>query len=286
MTAPRRPLPRILALGMALGLMTALASGSARAQVAEGRRALDDAEFTRAIRAFDRAERSEVLDREELIQLYEGRATARWATGAESRARRDLAALASLHPNHLFPAEAPPELAEGLAAALAEAGGPLALHVRFTEDGSGSLVTIEVQHDVASLVRTVRAHIRVGGGPWHVEDALSIPVAHELGVAIEAWVEGIGPGGAIVVTEGSALGPLVHPEPVAVDQAGPRSATEVTPAALAPSSPSSGPDVGLIAGISIGAGVVVVLAVVLGVVFGTAAPSDRTQPSAPIVMGF
>ncbi|GAB4210365.1 MAG: hypothetical protein OHK0013_30920 [Sandaracinaceae bacterium] len=282
--------------------VTLVPSGVA-AQVDVGRRALEEADFQRAVRAFDRAERGEHLDRQELTALFEGRAMARFALGDETGARGDLRALGSLDPEHRFPAEAPPELGAMLAELVRAAGGGLAFALRWSEVTGGSALSVEVQRDAASLVRSVRIHTRVGvRGRWRTEQARSVVVSHPPGVRVYFHVDAIGPGGAVLLELGTRERPLlggtheaeaqettsttaVPIAPEVVVGAPPVAGPSAEPV-LEPVAPREDADLPLIVGLSVGGGVLVVAAVIVGAVLGTQGGSLVTQPSAPFVVGF
>ncbi|MFO0715136.1 MAG: hypothetical protein U0353_35190, partial [Sandaracinus sp.] len=185
----------------------------ARAQLAAGRRSLEAADFQRAIRAFDRAERTETLDREGLVSLYEGRIIARFAVGTRTRARRDLQILGELDPTHTFPVEVPPEVGEAFAEVVRSAGGGLDAALSWTDEASGSRLRVEVQRDTASIVTGIRVHTRVGEGPWSSSDAHEVSIPHAPREAVGAWVELLGPHDVVLHTQGSAEAPVLHGAP-------------------------------------------------------------------------
>ena len=264
---------------VALVAATIAGPSRAHAQLDVGRRALETADFQRAIRAFDRAERTDTLDRDGLVSLYEGRIIARFAVGTRSRARRDLQILAELDPAHAFPVEVPPEVGEALAAAVAEAGGGLAVSLAWSAEAGASVIRAEVPRDVAALAREVRVHTRVGQGAWSSSTERELRIARRRSEAVAAYVELVGARDVVLAREGSESSPVVHgelpPAPVVVEQP---IAPIVVPA-------GGGDDVALAVGLGVGAAVVVVVAVIVGVVLGTQS-SDLTQPAAPFVVGF
>lgn len=257
-------------------------SSVASAQLPLAQRSLARADFTRAIRAFDRAERQAHLSREDLLAIYEGRAMARWAMGDERHAQRDLAALAELDPHHAFPPEAPPELGEAFADVAREGG--LDVVVSFADATGSSTITVDVHHDDAGLVRSLATHVRVGDGAWSESDASTVRVDVPEGEHVEVWVEAVGPGDAVIGGTGSADAPVVH-------GGGPQHELDVpTPVVVAPPPPlvhedeGAHDDTGIWIGVGVGVGVVVAIAVIVGVVVGVgSAPSDHTQPDAPVV---
>lgn len=248
---------------LALLVAALLAAAPARAQVDEGNDALARAEFARAIAAFDAAERGPI-DRVEYLSLLEGRALAAWASGDTERARADLAALAALDPGHRFRSEAPPEVTERFAETVAAREGPIAADARFTPDA----LTVRVQNDDAGLVANVRAHVRADG-PWSIREgeppALRVPMpANDRS---EAWVELVGPGGAVLVTAGSEARPIVRERAAATE--------------------APGDDAPLFIGLGVG-GAVAVIAVIIAVAFvaSSGETAGGVRPNAPVVVGF
>lgn len=265
-----------------VALLLASLSASAHAQIAEGRRRLEMADFTRAVRAFDRAERARTLSRDELLQIYEGRAMARWATGDSRRAGRDLAALAELDPHHGFPPEAPPDLGEAFDAAAREGG--LALALTFEDETGATTMTVDTQRDGAGLVRSLRTHVRVGTGAWISSTESTVHLVVPEGQPVEAWVEAIGPGGAVLTTAGTESAPVVHGGGAVHELVPPEPTPPPVLAATTQEEEHHGSDEGLWIGLGVGAGVLVIAAVVVGVVLGTSGgTSDHTQPDVPVV---
>ncbi len=277
---------RLALLVATMAAITWGVSAPAEAQLAAGRRALDAADFQRAIRAFDRAERSERLDRDELVSLYEGRIIARFAVGTRSRAQRDLQILGSLDPQHAFPVEVPPEVGEALATTVRESGGGLGVTLAWSDDAAGSTLTVEVVRDPAEIVTGVRVHTRAGDAAWSEATTREVRVSHGADQLVGAWVEVLGPRGVVLLREGSEASPSVHGElpqvitPPVVDMiVPPPPQEEIAPVA----SNDDGLALGL--GLGLGGAALVAAGVVLGLVFGTQTSSD-TQPTLPMVVGF
>lgn len=266
-----------------MGFAALLVAAPAEAQLAAGRRALGQADFQRAIRAFDRAERTERLDREGLIALYEGRIIARFAVGTRARARRDLQILGSLDPQHTFPVEVPPEVGEALAVTVSESGGGLGATLTWRDDAEGSTLTVEVARDPAEIVRGVRVHTRAGDASWSTSEAREVRVTHGDGVIVSAWVELLGEHDVVLAHQATEAVPDVHGE-----LPPPRPVLEQTPIAIEDTpteDASSGDGLALGLGLGLGGAALVAVAVVLGVVFGTQTSED-TQPSLPMTVGF
>lgn len=244
----------------------------AAAQLDAARDHLADADFQRAERAFGRALGAAELSRDELTSIFEGRAVARWALGEEDEARADLVALGSLDPDHVLPPEAPPLLVESFAA-LPRA--PLQIRLTWGETAEGeALLRASVENDLAALSRSVRVHVRRQGEPeWTTSVEPEVAIRMHPGDVVEVWVEALGPGGAVVAHEGTALAPIEHGHGLIA-------------ASDALAEPNRAPDptpMWIWAGV--GAGVFVAVAIIVGVAVGTAS-SDATQPTAPMVIGF
>ena len=272
-----RTLAPWLALIVAIGIASPL-----EAQLAEGRRRLGQADFVRAIHAFDRAERGAHLTREDLVAIYEGRAMARWAQGDEHQAGRDLAALAELEPHPGFPPEAPPELASAFDEAAREGG--LALEVTFADEPGATTINVDAQRDGAGLVRSIRMHTRIAGGAWDTAEASAVRLTVPEHVAVEAWVEALGPGAAIIAHGGSAEAPITHGGGPVHELQAPTPPPPQASLIVRDDPVESHDDSVLWIGVGVGIGVAVIAAVIIGIVVGVSSgPSDQTQPGAPVV---
>lgn len=243
--------------------MAAPAAAQMAPGVEEGRAALAEADFLRAVRAFDAAERGE-LDRASYLALLEGRAIAAWALGEVDAARNDLAALAAVDPERTFPDEAPPDLMEVFDDLIVARDGPLRARALWSPGGDS--IRVEVQSDDRGLVARVRVHVRSRGGEWSSEERAPGEIfAVTATGGREAWVELVGPGGAVLATVASSSAPLVWEPQTQV-------ATAEDPTALW-------------IGLGVGLGVAAIVAIAIVIVFAMPAPSGA-QPSAPIVIGF
>lgn len=269
--------PALLVIALLVG-----APGLVSAQLAAGRRALEQADFQRALRAFDRAERTEALDRDGLVALAEGRVLARYALGSPARARGDLEVLAALDPNHEFPPEAPPEVLEAFAAVREAMGGGLGGDIRFEREGRALAVGVEVRNDRRGLVRTVRLRWRVGEGPWEQRDSNRV-VLEDVDGSVSAWAELLGARDVVLLTLGSEDAPRIHRAAVEA-QVSAQVALEARdePSHLAPTAQHDD-STDLLVGLGIGGGIALAVGfVVLGVVLGTSSSSE-TLPMTPMV---
>lgn len=267
----------VTARGRVLAPVLAILAGAAPAlaQVDEGRDALANAEFRRAVRAFDAAERGP-LDRAQYVALLEGRALASWASGDVDRARADLTTLAAFDPEHAFPREAPPDLTELFAELVWAREAPIAASALFTPGGDA--LTVTVQNDDLGLVSRVRAHVR-SDGDWSIVEGepptATVPIAPDARRA-DAWVELIGPGGAVLATAGSEATPIVW-ERV-------RAGASAEPSGGAANAP--GDDSVLFIGLGVGGALVVVAIVIAIAIAVSSGGTGGTQPGAPVVVGF
>lgn len=252
----------------AIALLVALATApSARAQdaVTRAREAFARAEFTASIEAYDEAAAGDGLTRDEVVELLRGRALSKHAANDIAGAERDLVALLSLEPDAALGDMAPPALQRAFARLQGEVRAPLALEVVAEPIPDGFRVRTAIREDVASLVREVRVHWREGD-EWTETRGDDVRVL--AGASLTYFVEAIGPGGAVLASEGS------HDEPLEAR------AARVEVAADAAAEPS-GADVPLIVGLSVGAAAVIAaVAIVLAVVL---APSG-VQIGAPMEM--
>lgn len=249
--------------------MLCLAPSLAAAQLDEGQRLLEEADFEGAIAALDRAEQQDGLTREEVVMILEARAIARRANGDDGGSRADLEALASLDPDHAFPPEAPPELEaelRGLAAA------PLTVDVEWEEANGDATVHATVTGDVRRLVTTVVIWTRVGGRtPWRRSTGRSATIDAGGGRA-EAYVEALGPGGAVIATAGRRDAPLT-----------PR--REVEPTDSGPTAPSDRDDTWLHIGLAAGGGALA-LVIIIAVAVSVSSQPAETRLDGPVIVDF
>ncbi len=99
-----------LRLALFFGVLLVPGAAFAHPDVDEGRRLAQSAELERALEAFDRAEASGELGREDRIALLEGRALVYHALGDTAALDRTLAALVELAPSHRMGRDIPPDL--------------------------------------------------------------------------------------------------------------------------------------------------------------------------------
>ena len=237
----------------------------------EGRAHLEQAEFERALASLDRAASTDDLDRADVVALLELRALAHVALADVSALDRDIAALASVAPDHRFPPEAPPEL-QGMLDREAEAGGQLAVVGAAVTTAAGVRLDAQVEHDAGGIVQEVRIHA-LETGRWR-----TLPAGSTVNARVRSYyVEAIGPGAAVLASHGSAEAPL------AVE--GRASAGVDWPDVFGDDEEDDGGgDEGPWLWVGVGAGIAVALGVVITVILLSG--PDGTQPETPVVLGF
>lgn len=239
--------------------------------VRDARRHYERAELERARAALDRAEASDGLTRDGLVELVELSLLVHLAGGDEDAARADVRRLAAIAPEHELGREVPPGMVEALREQVQARAGPLAARAT-VERGTGEVIVRgRAVGAPPGLVRAVRVHARAAGGQWaDGEGEVTLPVAAG---SIEHWVELLGPGGVLLAREGSADAPerfeVAAPPP------------PVEP--LAAAEEDAGPGAALWIGVGAGAAVVVAVVVIAATVGGRGDDLQRFQPGTPVV---
>jgi len=166
-------------------------------------------DFGGALELLEEAEHRDDLTRGDVVTMFRYRALVRFATGDREAMAGDLRGLAALDPDDGAGADAPPPVREAYAAARDETT-PIALDVS-VEDGAGHVrVVPRLRGGGDGLVRALRVGARPRGGRWEHAggEPLTVPVPSR--GPVEYWAAAIGPGGAPLVSVGSADEPLTH----------------------------------------------------------------------------
>ncbi len=258
----------------AVALAVLLTAASAAAQdgpLARAASLFDQADFRGAIAAFDEAEAGDGLRRDELVDLYENRASAYLALGDAGSMGRDLVRLARIDPTHGFAPATRPEVRDAFEEIRA-AHRALELRARQAVEVGGARFSAQVENDGESLVRSIRVYARVVGGEWMSGEG-SVFVPATTNMEIEHYAEATGPGGAIVASAGAADAParFTYTAPTALETNGP--GVDSTPHHRGN---------GLVIGLVAGGIVLVAVAVVLSIVL-TSSGNDITQPDPPTI---
>jgi hypothetical protein len=210
---------RSAALALALGTSAVAASTAlAHPLVDQGVRHYEQARFDRALRAFRRAEAGDDLTRDDLLLLLSTRALVHHADGEQEAMEADLLRLATLEPDHALPASAPPRVRRAFERIRARISEPLTLQVDIGRTDHGLRLAARVRGDDAGLVQRVSLFARTGASFEAAERAeMEVEVGDD--EAVEYYAEAVGPGGAVVVTEGTAESPR-SVTPATLDAAG------------------------------------------------------------------
>lgn len=232
-----------------------------------------EGDYEAARPALDAAMSRDDLSRDDLVALLEARALLFHGAGDDAGLTQTLRALASFAPTHTFGPRFPPDLARRSVAIGREMQGRLRIRATQAPSAVGVRLEATVEHDAASLVRRLRIRVfDAGAGQWR---EATPPVEAAAGRELLAFVEAIGPGGAVIAAEGSAdapihvRGPGFTPElPVGV----PGAATEADA--------GGGPNVGLIVGLVIAA-VAIVAGIVAVSIYAVENPIIEWQPTLP-----
>lgn len=241
-------------------------------------RAIDlarDAEFKRALKAFEQVVEAGDLTRDELVQLLAERALVQQAMGNNKALNRDLAMLASLDPQRDLGPNAPPDLRARWEKAAASSRGPLGMRVETAVVAGGVRVSASLTGGVEGVEFPMVIALRAPGGTWLRTSASEAEYPVPAQGRAEYYVLATGPGGVVVANEGNEE----EPEQLTVDLSRlSRSATVDRTGIGAGGKPSRR---GLWIGLGAG-GVAVVGAIVLVAVL--AGRSDRdTQVGTPVV---
>jgi hypothetical protein len=234
----------------------------AHPRIEEARAKFEQASFEPALALLEEAGNANDLARDDVVALLRLRALVHLALGKKEAMATDVRMLVGLEPDARFGPSVPPEIVEQAEAARREAGAPLAVVAGIRPSSSGIRIVASVDGEPASLVQRIDVYARSGDGAWR-RGTTSVSV--EGSQLVRYYAEAIGPGGAVLASDGTRAEPLRFGEPVDTgDAAG-------SPNWLA---------VGLgTAGAVILAGVAVSIAVV-----ATGGEGDRTQPTAPMVV--
>lgn len=202
----RPPTAALVAAGIVL-----LTAGAVRAEgrwsLRQGIQMAETAEFEGALEAFEEAEASEDLRRQDLVQLCGHRAVVFFALGRNDDMEADLARLLAVDPKATLPEAAPPPVRDAFRRMVDLGVSPPRLVVEPFSWADGVKVRATVEGGPPGLVRQVRVFARVrGASRWSRGDD-KVAVLVQPGVTVEWYAEAIGPGGAPVVARGSRESP-------------------------------------------------------------------------------
>jgi len=264
-------MPRARLLVTLLTVLIALAAAgraSAQSPLDGARGHFEQAEFEAALSELDRVEEGDGLTREQLLELLRLRILVELGMGDDGGVRTDVRRLLSLDPDHRLGDSMPPEVHEAAEAIRAELGGVVSVEVEAGPTPTGVRLDAEVRNDPTSLVRQVIVHGRVAHGRWQ-RAAPPLTLAPGPGTSVAFWAEAVGPGGAVVATDGSSEVPSTFTTAAEDDDGGDQ----------------GGGNTLLWVGIGAGGAALVAGAIVtVGLLSGSAGVSDTTNPSFPTLI--
>lgn len=256
-------------LALVLGLSPTVALAHPLVDQAEAR--FEEADFEGALEAFAQAEQATDLGRNDLLLVYLRRALVHHAMGQTDAIDMDLFRLATLEPRYRLGREVPPQVRDRFATQARRVEERLRVKVDATEARGGVRIRAQVTDDLAALVTAVRFGVRTAGGVWQRSDGAALEVMGDPDSEVEFYAEAVGPGGAVLASEGTS--------------GAPRRSTIA--GLLAPAETGPGPIVGGGGGgipawpFLVGGAVLVAVAVTLVVIFATGG-NDGTQLSFPM----
>jgi hypothetical protein len=170
---------------------------------------IGEASFEDALEALDTVEESEQLTRDDVVRLLVLRSLVHHALGNDRELDSNLTSLASLEPGHTFAANVPPTVQSRFETLQSDLDGPLSLDVEARQIRGGFQIEAHINGDDEELVGEIQIHARLPGGDWVRTSGrtASIPVRGE--GAIEYYVEALGPGDAVLLSEGTEMDPLL-----------------------------------------------------------------------------
>lgn len=175
----------------------------------EAARLIGEASFEDALEALAEVEGADHLTRDEVLRLLVLLSLVHHALGNEPELDSNLTALASIEPDHTFASNVPPTVQARFETLQSELEGPLDLEVEGRRIRGGFQIDARIQGDDGDLVEETQIYARLPGGEWVQTEGrtASIPVRGE--GAVEYYVVALGPGGAVLLTEGTEFEPLL-----------------------------------------------------------------------------
>lgn len=247
-----------------LAIAVTSAASAQPTELDEGVRLYEQAELEAALAALDRAAEGR-LERADVVRLLATRALVRFALGFFEPLERDLLAIATLEHDYELGMRAPPPLHAAYARLQGQIAGPLRVTVELEALEAGVRLHARTEGDAANIVEHVALSARRVGGEWQRgEDGnLVLPVLS--GERVELYAEAIGPGNAVLASDGTANAPRTETVPPYRSEAAP------------PRGLSTGAKVGIVA-----ASAAIVAAVVIIAILASGG-SQSTRPQGPFV---
>ena len=248
-------------------VMAAPAIASAQSELDEAQQLFEEANFETALAVLETAEQGSGLDRDGVIRLLLLRALVHHALGNRRALDESLRALATIAPDFPMDSSYPPAVSGRFEVVRAQTAEPLALSVETSAVSGGYEISASVVGDTGRLIREIQIATRIPEGEWLINEGSTarIPVAE--GTVVDYYVSAIGPGGAVLLNEGSA------DEPRHLGHASTRAPSDLEQSLETPVEPPQR-RISPWVWVGTGAAVAVVTAVVLAAVLATRDPSD------------
>jgi hypothetical protein len=195
-------------------------SAAAHPDVDAARAALQDARFAEALAALERAEASGTLSRSDLVTLFELEALAHRGLDDAARVETALRTLAVLDRRHEFLPESPPAMRRQFEEIARRAPWSPVVSVHQSATADAIVLRAVVRTDPLRLRRSVRLYTRIGPGAYDVSENAPARVSMAPGSTLEFYAELIGPGGAVLASDGTAAVPRSAGGPEAMFTAG------------------------------------------------------------------
>ena len=256
----------------------------AHPEVERARQLVLDGEYDAARPALEAALARDDLDLEDLVELLEARALLFHGLSDQEALDRTLRSLASFAPTHRFGPRFPPDLAARSVEIGREMHGRLRVVTRRVPSAVGLRLEANVENDSASVVRELRYRVFDSvTGQWQPAIA---PIEASAGRELLVIVEAIGPGGAVLASDGSPDTPIRLQGPVMALSNGAATESreaEIEGSLMRPDEVSTRggglPDwVPILLGVG---GALVAGAIVAGSIYAVENPTVTWQPSAP-----
>lgn len=233
-----------------------------------------DGDYEAARPAIDEALARDDLSRDDLVALLEAQALLRHGAGDRVGLDATLTALASFAPTHTFGPRFPPDLAARSVEIGRQMRGRLRIVTLQVPSAVGVRLDARVENDGGAIVRRLRTRVFDAQlGQWREAEP---PVEATAGRELLVFVEAIGPGGAVVATEGSADAPI-HLRGPGFEEA----ATNRAPEGATAPDEGGGINPWVVVGI-VTAAVAAVAAIVVLSVYAVENPSVEWQPTIPM----
>ncbi len=177
--------------------------------IAEAAGLVEMADFEGALGVLEATEAAGGLNRASVLRVEALRALIHYALSNQGEMDRALGRLASLEPAHEFDDTVPPALQERFERVRRGLDGVLRVEVEAREIRGGFRIDVTLHGDIGELVGETLIFARLPGGEWVRTEGSRASIPARGDAAVEYYVNAIGPGGALLLDEGSEEAPLI-----------------------------------------------------------------------------